>query len=123
MAAASPDICRERHQLFSSRPPVLALRRLKIVKIANGTLSMRRGLEDGSLVARKNGEPGLKVRRMIRPRLELRRNAEIGAEEAAAKLGDEFLAGALASISRIPGKIPADAAGWRRPMRFMPISA
>ncbi|MDT4857946.1 hypothetical protein FQZ97_923910 [compost metagenome] len=56
---------------------------------------------------------------MIRPRIELRRNAEIGAEEAAAKLGNEFLAGTFASIPGIAGKITADTAGRRRPVRCL----
>ncbi|GAA4158970.1 hypothetical protein GCM10023069_01480 [Shinella granuli] len=38
---------------------------------------------------------------MIRPRLELRCDAEIGAEEAATELGNEFFAGAIRPVLRI----------------------
>ncbi|MBP2236418.1 hypothetical protein J2Z31_002932 [Sinorhizobium kostiense] len=58
------------------------------MKIGNGTLGMRRGVEDRPFVSGQDGEPGLKVGRVIRPRLEFRRDAEISAEEAAAKLGN-----------------------------------
>lgn len=60
---------------------------------------------------------------MIRPRLELRHDTEIGAEEATAELGNEFFARAFRSILRIPGQISSDAMFRRRPVDIMPISA
>ena len=45
---------------------------------------------------------------MIRPRLELRRDTEIGAEEATAKLGNKFFAGAIRPVLGISRKITSD---------------
>ena len=60
---------------------------------------------------------------MIRARLQLRRDAEIGAEEATAEFGDQFFAGALAAILAVAAEIAADAMRRRRPVTVMPISA
>jgi len=60
---------------------------------------------------------------MIRPRLELRRDTEIGAEEATAELGNKFFARAIRPVLRIARKISSDAMFRRGPVRFMPISA
>ena len=60
---------------------------------------------------------------MIRPRLELRRNTEIGAEEATAELGNKFFARAIRPVLRIARQVTSDAMFRRRPVRIMPISA
>ncbi len=60
---------------------------------------------------------------MVRPRLELRRDTEIGAEEATAELGNEFFAGAIRPVLRIARYISSDAMFRRRPIGLMPISA
>jgi hypothetical protein len=60
---------------------------------------------------------------MIGPRLQLRHDTEIGAQEAAAELGDQLFAGAFGLILGIAGEIPTDPVLWRRPMAIMPISA
>ena len=81
------------------------------------------GREDCPLVVGKHLEPRLKVRGVIRPGLQLWSNAEIGAEEAAPKLGDQLFAGALAAILRITAEVAPDAMRRRSPVGVMPISA
>ncbi len=60
---------------------------------------------------------------MIGPRFELRRDAEISAEEATAELGDQLFACALRPVLCITRQVTADAMFRRRPVGFMPISA
>lgn len=60
---------------------------------------------------------------MIRPRLELRHDTEIGAEEATPELGNEFFSGAIRPVLRIARQVTSDAMFRRRPVRVMPISA
>lgn len=60
---------------------------------------------------------------MIGPRLEFGNDAEIGAEEAASQLGNEFFAGALGLVPGVAAQIPANPLGPRRPVAVMPISA
>lgn len=54
----------------------------------HGALRMRCRLENSPLVIRQNLQPRLQVGGMIGPGLELRRNTEIGAEEAASEFGN-----------------------------------
>lgn len=93
------------------------------MKIGSGALRMRRSLENRPLVVGEHGEPGLKVRGVIRPGLQFRRYPQIGAEEAAPKLGDQLFASALAAILRITTEVTTDAMLGRGPMGLMPISA
>jgi len=55
--------------------------------------------------------------------LELRRDAEIGAQEATAELGDKFFARPFRPVLCIARQVTADAMLRRGPVRFMPISA
>ena len=89
----------------------------------HGALRMRGRREDRPLVLGQHLEPGIEIAGMIRPRLELRCDAEIGTEEAASQLGDEFLAGALAPVLAVAAEIAVQAMLCPDPMGFMPISA
>ena len=89
----------------------------------HGPLRMGRRLEDRPLVVGQHRKPRLQIGCMIRPRLELRCDTEIGAEEATAELGNKFFARAIRPFLRIARKISSDAMFRRRPMRLMPISA
>jgi hypothetical protein len=62
--------------------------RLKIVQVGDGALRECGRAEDETLVIGQNLQPRCKVARVIGARLEVWHNAEIGAEEACAKLGD-----------------------------------
>src|SRR3546814_10583768 len=53
---------------------------------------------------------------MIRPRLELRRDTEIGAEEATAELSNKFFARAISPFLRIARQVTSDAMFRRRPV-------
>src|SRR3546814_4345722 len=61
---------------------------------------MGSGRKDRPLVVSEHGEPATEIVRMIRTWFELGHDAEVGAEEAAPKLGDQFFAGPLAAILR-----------------------
>ncbi len=93
------------------------------MKISHRALRVGRRLEDRPPVALEHTQPLLEVARVIGPRLELRHDAEIGAQEAASELGNEFLARTFGAILVIAGKIASDAVRRRRPVSFMPISA
>ena len=67
----------------SCRLPFACDRRLEIVQIGDSALRMCGGLEDRALIIYENAKPGIEVGGVVRPRLELRRDAEVGAEEAA----------------------------------------
>lgn len=60
---------------------------------------------------------------MIRTRLELGHDAEVGAEETRAKLGNQLFARTLAAILRVAAEIAIGTMRRRRPMDVMPISA
>jgi hypothetical protein len=62
--------------------------RLQPMQECRRALGMCRRLEDCTLVVGKDLEPGLEIRGVVRPRLELGGNAKISAEEATAELGD-----------------------------------
>ena len=78
---------------------------------------MRRRLEDRPLVVGQHLQPRLQIGRMIRPRLELRRDAEIGAEEATAELGDQFFARAFGPVLRVAERSRPTRCSARRPVR------
>lgn len=61
-------------------------RRLETVQEGDGALRVGRGREDRPLVVGEHLEPGTEIAGMIRTWLELRRDTEIGAEEAASEL-------------------------------------
>lgn len=63
-------------------------RRLKAVQEGDGTLRVSSGREDRPLVVGEHLQPGIEIARMIRTRLELRHDTEIGGEKAAPELGD-----------------------------------
>src|SRR3546814_20511976 len=83
---------------------------------AHGALRMGCRLEDRPLVVSKNFEPRLQIGCMIRPRLELRRDTEIGAEEATAELSNKFFARAISPFLRIARPVTSDAMFPRRPV-------
>jgi hypothetical protein len=80
-------------------------------------------LEDRPLVVCQDLEPGLEIRGVIRPRLELGGKAKISAEEATAELGDQLFARTLASVLAVSGEVASDAIAGCCPMDIMPISA
>ena len=86
-------------------------------------MRMGRSLEDRALVVGQHLQPGLKVGGMIGPRLKLRCDAEIGAEEATPQLCDELLACALGLVLRVAREVSPDPGLWSGPMNIMPISA
>lgn len=57
--------------------------RLQAVQERDGALRMGGGREDRPLIIGEDLQPGCEVARMIGPRLELRRDAQIGAKKAA----------------------------------------
>ena len=79
------------------------LGRLKAVQVGNRPLRMGRRLEDRPLVILEDLEPGLKVTGMIGPGFELGHNAEIGAQKAAPKLGNELFPCTVGTILVIAG--------------------
>jgi len=58
------------------------------MQIGDSALRVGGGGEDRLSVVPKHCKPGLHVAGVIRARLELRHDAEIGAQEAASELGD-----------------------------------
>ena len=64
---------------------------------------MCRCLKDRPLVILEYPQPRVQVAGVIRPRLELGHDAEIGAQEAAPELGNEFFAGTFGAC---PGSAP-----------------
>lgn len=62
------------------------------MQIGHRALCMGRRLKNRPLVTLEDIEPGLKVAGVIRPGLELRRDAEIGAEKTASEFGHELFA-------------------------------
>ncbi len=93
------------------------------MQIGDGALRVRGGLKDSPLVAGQDLEPASNIGGMIGPGLQLRHDAEIGAEQRRTDFGDQLLPGAFAAILRIAAEIASDAGGARRPMTIMPISA
>ena len=93
------------------------------MEISHGALRVRRRLEDCPLVILEYTQPRVQVAGVIRPGFEFRHDAEIGAQEAAPDLGNEFFAGAFGAILMITREIASDAVRWRRPVSVMPISA
>ncbi len=93
------------------------------MQIVDGPLGMRGRLEDRALVIGEHLEPGGEIARVVGPGLEFGRDAEIGAEETAAELGDQFLSRALAAVLAVAAEIAVDAMPRRRPVPVMPISA
>ena len=93
------------------------------MQVGYRALRMSGRLEDRPLVVGQHLEPGLKIGRMVGPRLELRCDAEIGAKEATAQFSDQLLASALALVLGIARQVPPDTGLGRSPMGFMPISA
>jgi len=67
--------------------------------------------------------PRGEVARVIGAWLEFGHDAEIGTEEACAKLGDQFFARAFAAILCVATEITVGAIRRRSPMHIMPISA
>jgi hypothetical protein len=68
------------------------------VQICNGALRMRGRLKNRPPVGAEYAQPGLKVRSMVRPRLEFGRDAEIGTKEAASELGDQLFPRSLGLV-------------------------
>lgn len=93
------------------------------MKIGDGALRMRGRGEDRPLVVGEHLQPRLKIGGVIRARFQFGRDAEIGAKETTAEFCNQFFAGALAAVLAVADEIAADAMCWRRPVRFMPISA
>lgn len=60
---------------------------------------------------------------MIGTRLQFGRNAEIGANEATRKFGDELFPRSFGPVFPIAAEIAADTMRQRRPVGLMPISA
>ena len=86
-------------------------------------LSMRRRLEYRPLVVRENLEPRCDITRVILARLEFRRDAEVGAEEAASEFGNQFFARTLGLVFGVAAEVAVEALRSRRPVNIMPISA
>ncbi|ANV23755.1 hypothetical protein BA939_07245 [Rhizobium sp. S41] len=82
---------------------------------------MGRRLKNRPLVVGQNGQPRLQVRSVIRTRLELRCDAEVRAEEAAAKF-DQFLESVFPGAEGA-GEIPVQTGRMASGMPVMPISA
>lgn len=57
------------------------------MQVGDRALRVRRRLKDRPLLIGKHFQPRRQVRRMIRPRLQLRDDSQIGAQEAAAEFG------------------------------------
>lgn len=81
---------------------------------AHSAFRMRCRLKDRPLVVGQLREPLLQIRSMIRPRLELRRDTEVGAEEATAKFGDEFFPRPLRPVLGIARQATSHAMFCRR---------
>jgi hypothetical protein len=109
--------------LASRRPQFLRRFSLQAMQIGDSPLGMGRRREDCPSIIAEHLQPGLKVGSMIPTGLQFRHDAEIRAEEAAPKLGDQFLACPLAPILGIAAEIPVDPMGRRSPVPLMPISA
>jgi len=86
------------------------------VEISHRALRVRRRLKDRPLVILEHTQPRVQVARVIRPRLEFRHDAEIGAQEAASELGDKFFASPFGAILVIAGEIASNPVCWRRPV-------
>ena len=86
-------------------------------------MRMRGGREDEPLLVGEHLEPGLEVTGVVRPRLELRHDAEVRAEVHRPQFGDQFLAAAFAPILVVAAEIAVDPVGRSRPVGLMPISA
>jgi hypothetical protein len=97
--------------------------RLQVAQIGNGALRMGSGREDESLVPRENFQPGVDVAHMVRTRFKLRYKSEVGAQEARAKIGDEFLARPFALVFVVAAEIAVEAVCRAGPVAVMPISA
>ena len=89
----------------------------------DGALRMRGGREDRPPVVGQDLEPACDIGRVVGPGLQLRYDAEIRTEQGRADLGDQLFPRAFAAVTGITAEIAADAAGIRRPVRVMPISA
>lgn len=98
-------------------------RRLKIVQVGRCALSVRGGRENEALLVGEHLEPGREVTGVVRPGLELRYDAEIGAEENRPQFGDQLLATAFATILVVAAEIAVDPVGRSCPVALMPISA
>lgn len=82
----------------------------------NRALRMGSGREDRPLVVGKDFEPRGQVARMIGSGLEFWRDTKIGAEEAAPKLGDQFLACPFGAILGVAAEIASDPSRIRSPV-------
>ena len=98
-------------------------RRLKPVQERRCPLRMRCGLEYRSLVAGENRYPRRQVARVVLARLEFRRDAEVGAEEAAPEFGNQFLTRTLGLVFGVAAEVAIEPAWPSRPVNIMPISA
>ena len=99
------------------RLPLVESRRLQTVQEGDGAPRMGSGREDRPLVIGEDFEPRRQVSGMVGPGLEFRRDAEIGAEEAAPEFGDQLLARPLVAILGIAAEIAVDAVRPSGPMR------
>ena len=86
-------------------------------------LCVRGRLEYRALVVGEHFEPRPDITGVIVSRLKFRRNAEIGAEEAAAELRDQFLARPFGPVVGVAAEVAVDPLRRRRPVDIMPISA
>ena len=74
------------------------LGRLKTVQVCHRALRVGRRLKDRPLVVFEHTQLRVKVACVIGSGLEFRHDAEIGAQEAAPELGNEFFAGTFGTI-------------------------
>src|ERR1700742_89770 len=79
ISRSPPVVTTDPDRQRSRRPVETCRRRLESVQEADSALSMRRRLENCPLVAGQHRQPGLQVGGVIRPRLQLRCDAQIGA--------------------------------------------
>lgn len=82
-------------------------------------MSMSSRLEDCPYVSGKRRWPGLQVGGVIGTGLQLGGYTEIGAQEATAELGDQFLPRGFATIFCVAREVPAEAAFLRSPMHML----
>ena len=68
-------------------------------------------------------QPRLYIAGVIVSRFEFRREAEVGAEEAASEFGDQFLAGPFGLVFGVATEVAIETLRRRSPVGFMPLSA
>lgn len=97
----------------------LLRRRLRIMKIGNCPLRMRRRSKDEPFFVFQNPEPGRDITRVIRSRLHHRHDVEIGAQENGADFGNQLFARTLRLVLRVSPEVTVETTLGSNPMDFL----